>query len=50
MKKVYQITKFVLAKNAKEEYEVEKEYPAEEVMLTKHSTDILLDSIHKKNI
>ena len=49
MKKVYQITKFVVAESVEEATKIENKWPVEEVLLTKHSSDILLDELHNKN-
>lgn len=48
MKKVYQITKFVVAESIDEALNLEKEGEVEEIFLTKHSMDLLLDSLHTR--
>lgn len=49
MKKVYQITKFVVASSIKEAIRVEKDYKVEDCYITNHSRDILLESLHRVN-
>lgn len=48
MKKVYQITKFVVAESIEEALTLEKDGQVEEIFLTKHSMDLLLDTLHTK--
>ena len=48
MKKVYEIRKFVVAEDAVEAINFEKNFEVVEVFLTKHSCDILLDELHSK--
>jgi hypothetical protein len=49
MKKVYEIRKFVVARSVKEAFKLEKLVDAEEIIITRHSTDILLDTLHVKH-
>ena len=46
MKKVYQITKFVVARSVKEAIKEESKVEITEIFLTKHSTNLLLDDLH----
>lgn len=48
MKKVYEITKYIVAESIKEALENEKSSEVVEIYLTKHSEDILLDYLHSK--
>ena len=49
MKKVYQINKIVLADNIEDAIKKEKKAEIIEIYVTKHSSDLILDSLHSKN-
>lgn len=48
MKKVYEIRKYVVAENIAQAIKMEKTIEPDEVYITKHSSDILLDELHTK--
>ena len=48
MKKVYEIRKYVVAESITQAIKIEKSFEPDEVYITKHSTDILLDDLHTK--
>lgn len=48
MKKVYEIRKYIVAEDIAEALELEKGAHVEEIYITKHSSDILLDELHTK--